>query len=687
MLASRSRRMWDWSALVGLALPAAVVALGLELLRLEFATAWAVYRERLDGSLQGLATIEVGILALAFLAPLVCWALGPGRALAATAGGVAVVRLAVQLVPDPFARLLLVLLGVVLLVWFVPVYLSAVGGTPTGRQFGPALLAGLTLDTTLHGAWGTWDHAWVVNAATVALTATLAAVVLVALARLAAVDGSAEASVPEVDPAAANDRRAGAALPLGGLGAALFLEVLLWQNLGRQAVMLGQPPPRVFLLVMVANSLALVAAAAAAAIPGRVRRRSSPFLSVSWLATGAAAAGLLLGVILERRAPLGALLAGQVAAAALVGRIGRCAAGRRQGPGLGLATAAWGAGILLFGVLVFAYYLVYERRLPYDNRWLPAVAAIVLAAAGAGAQRSLDRQERTGRLPRSTAAPTRRWPVAVPWLPAGLGLVLLAVPVAVPVAARPATPAAAPARGYPVRVLSYNVHAGYGDDTGWMDLEGLAREIEATGAEVIGLQEVTRGWYANGSADLLAWLGQRLRIPYAYVVFGGAADPQFGNALLSRRPVLASGVVALPQGRTPQRSNYVWADVELGKGRILHLVVTHLYPVGGEQGSAVRTAQVAHLLQGWGGRGATVLLGDLNATPNSPEMRLLAKAGLQDARRVADRSQADLLTHPSGGPEDGVDYLWLSSDLSASRFGTTRGIVSDHRGVAITVDG
>jgi hypothetical protein len=277
MLANRSHRLWGQAALFGFALPVMTIALGLELLRLAFATSWAVYRERFDGSLEGLAAIELGSLALVFLAPLLHRALGLRRALWTTAGGVAVVRLAVQLVSDPFGRLLLVLLGVVLLLWFVPVYLLAVAGMGPGRRFGPALLAGLATDTALHGAWGTWDRAWTINALTVTLTAALAAVVLLALARLPAAVGSAEAGVPDRDRTVARPRRLMAALPLGGLGPGLFLEVLLWQNLGRQTVVLGQPQLRVFLLVMVANALALVAAMA---ISGPVRRGSPVFSPV-----------------------------------------------------------------------------------------------------------------------------------------------------------------------------------------------------------------------------------------------------------------------------------------------------------------------------------------------------------------------------------------------------------------------
>jgi len=679
MPANRFHRSWDGSALFGLGLPVVTIALGLELLRLEFATVWAVYRERLDGSLEGLAAIEFGVLGLAFLAPLVSRALGPRRALWATAGGVAVVRLAVQVVHGPSARLLLVLAGVALLLWFVPVYLRAAAGTGAARGFGPVVLAGLATDTALHGGWGTWDRAWAINPATVAVTAALAAVVFLALAHLPATVGSVEAAVAAGDRSLVGGRAVVAALPLGGLGAVLFLEVLLWQNLGRQAVMVGRPEHGVFLLAMSANALALVAAVAAAG-SGQVRRGSPPFSPTGWAVTGAAAAVVVLGVVMERRAPVAALLLGQVAAAVLVGRIGRWVAGRGAGLGLGPTTVAWGAGMLLFGMLVFAYYLVYERRLPYDNRWLPLVAAAAVAAAGAGAQLGLDRAAATGRSLPLPAAPARRRPVGVAWLPAVLGLALLAVPAV----QRPVLAAAAPARGCPVRMLAYNVHVGYGDDTGWMDLEGLAREIEMTGAEVVGLQEVARGWYANGSADVLAWLSRRLQIPY--VAFGGAADPQFGNAILSRRPVLASGVVALPQGDSPRRSSYLWADVQGCGGQVLHLMVAHLHPPSGQRGSAVRVEQVRRLLGDWGERRATVLLGDLNAGPASPEMRLLAKAGLRDAWWVAGGSRVVPPPGPSAEPEERIDYLWLSPDLRASRFGRTHGIVSDHRGVAVTVE-
>jgi hypothetical protein len=67
-------------------------------------------------------------------------------------GGVAVVRLAIQLLPSALGRWLVAPVGVVLFCWFVPSYLAAVRGTPAGRRLGVAVLLGFALDTALFGA-------------------------------------------------------------------------------------------------------------------------------------------------------------------------------------------------------------------------------------------------------------------------------------------------------------------------------------------------------------------------------------------------------------------------------------------------------------------------------------------------------------------------------------------------------
>jgi len=640
-------------ALAELALPALTVALGLQLLRLMVSTVVSVYRDRFGASLTSLALFVLCVVGLGFLATPVARLLGRRRALVLSAAGVALVRLALQVVPDAVVRWLLAPVGVVLFLWFVPAWLARGGG-----GLGLALLVGLAVDTSLHGLGGSWDYAWSVTFWPVVLAAVLAAAALWALA-----------SLPDPDRRGAPQRRP-AAMALAGIGPALFLHALVWQNLGWQTVLGGRSQAQTFLLVMLANLVA-VAAGAAAAHLGRL----------GWPVVGTSVVGLAVAVGLGEPAAVAACFLGQSATAVLLVTITRPATepaedGEARNGGLGGVAVAWTAGMGLFMVLVIAYYAAYDRVLPFDNSVVPVLAAALLGLAGLGA-RWADRHPEH--------RPADRGLRSRDLVPVGVGVALLLAP-AIFWASAPAPVRAAPGRGErsatPVRMLSYNLHFGF-DVQGWSDLEAAARAIERSGAGVVGLQEVSRGWYVNGSTDMLAWLQRRLRMPH--VRFAGASDAIWGNAVLSRYPIVADGVVSLPREGVPLGRNYLWVALDLGAGQRLRVVVTHLHHVEGPDGARVRQAQIPRLLEGVAGRTATVLMGDLNAEPDSREIAMLRQAGLVDAFVAAAGRPADELTWPSDRPARRIDYLWLSRDLAAIGFVATTSMASDHRGVAVTI--
>ncbi|HSO51798.1 MAG TPA: endonuclease/exonuclease/phosphatase family protein [Actinomycetes bacterium] len=620
-----------------LAVAALTVVSGLQLLRLMVATVVGVYRDRLGAPLTSLALFALAVVGLGFLAAPAARLLGRRRALVVSVAGVALVRLALQLVPDAVARWLLAPVGVVLFLWFVPLWLAR-----DGRGLGLALLAGLAADTALAGLFGSWDYAWSIDGWTVALAVALAGAALWALAVL---------GDPGPEPGEAAGR-AGLArvLPLAGIGPALFLHALVWQNLGWQAVLGGRSQEAVLLLVMVGN-LAALAAGTAAAVARETR----------WPVAGTAVVGLAVAVALGSEAPAAAGILGQASAAVLLVVIVRRSTGAA---GLGPVSAAWTAGMGLFVLLVFGYYAAYDVVLPVGNGPLPARAAVLVGLAAVGAMRS-------GR---------DRGPWRDP-LPVLAGVALLAAPLFV-WATAPAPVEVAPGPARPVRLMSYNLHFGF-DVRGWSDLEGVARAIEASGAEVVGLQEVSRGWYVNGSTDMLAWLQRRLRMPHAR--FAGASDATWGNAVLSRYPILSGEVTRLPREGVPLRRNALGVELDLGDGRRLRVVVTHLHHVEGPDGVRVRLAQLPRLLEAVAGREATVLMGDLNAEPGSAEIARLRAAGLTDAFTAARGRPADERTWPSDRPDRRIDYIWLSTDLEATAFAATSSTASDHRGIAVTV--
>jgi endonuclease/exonuclease/phosphatase family metal-dependent hydrolase len=335
--------------------------------------------------------------------------------------------------------------------------------------------------------------------------------------------------------------------------------------------------------------------------------------------------------------------------------------------GLGAVAAPWTAGMELFVLLVLAYYAAYDVVLPVGNGWLPALAATLLGLAAVVAMSGAGRLGRnrgaveTHRRPRGssatlpTGAPATGWGLrATAWphlVPVALGVALLLAPALFwatapdPVAAA-LDQGAGPAR--PVRVMSYNLHFGFAV-RGWSDLEGTARAIEASGAEVVGLQEVSHGWYVNGSTDMLAWLQRRLRMPHAR--FAGASDALWGNAVLSRYPIVADQVVRLPREGVALSRSALRVELDQGAGQRLRLVVTHLNHIEGPGGARVRLAQIPRLLEAVAGQPATVLMGDLNARPGSAEIALLERAGLTDAFTAGGGGPADEPTWPSDRPD------------------------------------
>ena len=96
----------------------------------------------------------------------------------------------------------------------------------------------------------------------------------------------------------------------------------------------------------------------------------------------------------------------------------------------------------------------------------------------------------------------------------------------------PETPPATRTAG-PLRLMTYNLHQGF-DVDGRLDPAGLAEMIELEQPDVVALQEVSRGWLVTGGLDLHAWLRRRLGLAGR---FAGTADPQWGNAVLSRLPL------------------------------------------------------------------------------------------------------------------------------------------------------
>jgi endonuclease/exonuclease/phosphatase family metal-dependent hydrolase len=352
------------------------------------------------------------------------------------------------------------------------------------------------------------------------------------------------------------------------------------------------------------------------------------------------------------------VFAGQVLMA--VWFLNLCATPPVRAAGPSVFRGSLGSAALVFVIAVLVYYVSYDVPMGiHGDGFLPFFAGLLMIGGIAGL-RAPDYAPTAARSFRSALA----------------AAVLLVLPLAYWLSSN-APKALEPAPGNrEVRIMTYNLHQAF-NTKGQLDIEALAQQIEESGADVIGLQEVPRGYLTAGSFDLIGWLSRRLDMPY---VFGPAADAQSGNALLSRYPIIEAEVLSLPPNDLLLLRSVIRASIDMGDGEIT-VLVTHLHhkPPDGE----IRQEQVAAVLESWGGSAQAVILGDLNATPDSAEIRLLADAGLLEAGALG---ESPALTVPSEDPDRQFDYIWYTTDLAGSDYAIYPTNASDHLPVAVTLE-
>ena len=612
----------NWTSMTILLLGALTVMFGVQLLRTLF-VGMAVYLTQV----QEISPILVGVLGLAvflcgFLAPVVQRAIGPRSVLPVVVGLLSLAWLAEKFVSSLPADLGLSIAGTVLFLWCLPLLFRSIpttGNNGTAAHAVIALLVGLSADTAVKGVFGTVDLSWAQGVAGYIAAAGLAGVQVFLLWRLASVS-SREL---EQEPSAS-------AWPYIALGPALALQFLLFQNVAHQTVMIGWPQPAVYAWILAANL-----AGVAVAIELTRWDRNPPWPILGLLG------GILVAIVTVDLSGFPAaliVLVGQVLMAVLlvsIVRASRESAVERSGRSI----STWiGVGMIILLALLFIYYANYDTDVLVPKEAVRPLAAVVIGFAALW----------VGLAGHTVKAPVTRF-ASIP------ALFLLILPLVYLSTWKTVEPIQG--AGYPVRVMTYNLHQGF-DVHGSHGLENIAKVIEAEDPDIIALQEVSRGWVVNGSVDMLVWLSQRLEMDY---VWGPAADPVWGNAVLSRLPIISSQNHEMPNNDTVRLDRaYLTVEVDVGGGETIYVVATHFH--SGEGDSAIRIPQAKAVLGAVDNNRTTVLLGDFNAHPDHPEMLLFADAGFNDTF-VASGATGDGFTYPADNPWERIDYVWASPDL------------------------
>ena len=601
---------------------------GLQLLRSSLSGLSVYLGQVHDVSPPLLAVLIFAIFLAALAAPLARRIPGTPRAYLSLAAALALLRLAEQFTGNLDARLAIAVAGVVLWLWFIPLLFARRSGEESGFGSGGvlALVLGLTIDTAIKGAFGTLDLSsapgLAPQIATVALTAAL-------LALLAWIARSTDVEL------------AGGSGPKSAfiVGPAIALHLLIFQNLGHHGAVIGWSLPAVFAWTTLANVMAL-------GLSIGLSRRSAGHRR--WISVTAAL--LLIAAVAPAPpawlAALAALL-GPAAIAVLLIMFLYGPHDRREG------ALSLPLGLMAIPIVLFGWYAHYEIDIPIPQWVIPLAAAVVTAAPVLGSRRD---------------APT---PVGSGLRTVGVAACLLILLPLYQFLSWEDPEAASSAER--LRVATYNIHQGF-DLHGRHDLEGIAEVIEDSQAPIVALQEVPRGWVVNGSVDALSWLAQRLRM---HAAWGPAADANWGNALLSRYPIVEVSNRAMPNNDDLLFDRaYMVATIDLGN-REVQVVATHLHHI--ERESRHRLPQVRALLKDVDWSRPTILLGDLNAQPHHEEIRLLRSAGLSTVQPPVD-------TYPADRPRRQIDYVLTTSHFSFVDVSAPATTASDHLPLVATLE-
>lgn len=196
---------------------------------------------------------------------------------------------------------------------------------------------------------------------------------------------------------------------------------------------------------------------------------------------------------------------------------------------------------------------------------------------------------------------------------AGLQMLLLACALSV-------LPARAAGTGAPdMSMVTFNLHH---DREDWPQRRKvILRELQALQPDAIALQEVIQKPHVRNQA---AWLARRLGYDYQFV----STDPpgrfkRYGNALLTRRPVLARGEHLLAPRTDYRTVAHLRIDVD---GLAVNVYATHLNERSDESGSRIRGEQVADLLKfiaTTSDDAPVVIAGDFNALVDAGDLSAL----------------------------------------------------------------
>jgi endonuclease/exonuclease/phosphatase family metal-dependent hydrolase len=203
-----------------------------------------------------------------------------------------------------------------------------------------------------------------------------------------------------------------------------------------------------------------------------------------------------------------------------------------------------------------------------------------------------------------------------------------------------------------VHIMSYNIHHG-ANKKEVNTLKEIGLFIKASGAGLIGLQEVDSMCNRSGNEDQMKKLAEITGMHYAFVRHFAYDGGAYGLGILSKYPISAiknDRITSLPKGTEKKSLALLSAKISLpGKKEIIFSTVHFAL----DQPTRITQSleSIAYLKRGL----PVILTGDLNSEPGQQEILQLeevhANIGLEGT---------NVLTYPDEKAVKRIDYIFVS---------------------------
>lgn len=229
-----------------------------------------------------------------------------------------------------------------------------------------------------------------------------------------------------------------------------------------------------------------------------------------------------------------------------------------------------------------------------------------------------------------------------------------------------------------LRVMSYNIHHASPPSTkDSIDIAAIVNAISSQAPDLVALQEVDVNTRRSGTGNQAEMIAEKLGM-YAY--FGKAIDfngGEYGTAILSRFPISDPITYLLPKIEGPGSESRVLATakVQLPSGQSILFGSTHLDHRGDPASRLLQVTEILKIAEKE--QLPMIVAGDLNAKPDSKEMKLL---GTKFSLSCTDCPN----TFPADEPDRSIDHIAFypkgKMEVRAHRV-VEEALASDHRPV------